>query len=546
MAGYRLNSIAELARQLAFAPVGVRAGQLENAEELLLEIEPNKGYPVEFVVYRVTGFRDRKAAVEGELLTGMALQHDLGLLIESVSDSLDVAVGSLGEPVLTIEDVSERFGVATKTIQRWRRKGLPARRYVFEGGKRRVGFLVRSVERYMAGHSEEVGSGEETKKFESVKFGALATDEPGEMVRMARRLCGYTTQGEMCRRIGKKMGRAALTVLHTLRGTAKGLAALNEAIPEITEEMRPRVYRAWKKGASLKELGRELSVPNGVVYRAIVDERVERLNRRKHHFVEDALYREPDALEVLTALVKAEELPPPRTTGERMPKDLPAYFQALYRTPLLTPGRERALFLLFNYHKYLFVTARKGLDGASARSRQIAVLEKHLKDATGVKNAIVAANLRLVVAVARKHLRPSLDLMELVSDGNLTLMRAVESFDTKKGNKFSTYATLALMKGFARSVPLMLAAKAKAGRGEEMLTGVADGRETEHHRVAVLDQLKALMHHLSPVERGALLARFGVGEESALRRGLEVGGARNKGAEARALEKLKAITQCQG
>ena len=49
--------------------------------------------------------------------------------------------------------------------------------------------------------------------------------------------------------------------------------------------------------------------------------------------------------------------------------------------------------------------------------------------------------------------------MELISDGNITLMRAVESFDVHKGNRFSTYATFALMKGFARSVPEMLSGR---------------------------------------------------------------------------------------
>ena len=86
------------------------------------------------------------------------------------------------------------------------------------------------------------------------------------------------------------------------------------------------------------------------------------------------------------------------------------------------------------------------------------MLEGHLARRTEVKNQIVRANLRLVVSVARKHLRPGLSLMELISDGNITLMRAVEGFDVHRGHRFSTYATLALMKGFARSVPQMLSA----------------------------------------------------------------------------------------
>jgi len=58
-----------------------------------------------------------------------------------------------------------------------------------------------------------------------------------------------------------------------------------------------------------------------------------------------------------------------------------------------------------------------------------------------VKNQIVRANLRLVVSVARKHMRPGLSLMELVSDGNITLMRAVESFDIHRGYRFTVALT---------------------------------------------------------------------------------------------------------
>lgn len=546
MPGYRLDSIADLARQLAFAPHEVRARQLDAAEELLLEIEPNKAYPLELVVFRLTGYRPRKTSVATELLTGLALQHDLGELIETVSDTLDVEVSAVGEPVLTIEDVSERFNVASKTIQRWRRRGLPARRFVFAKNKRRVGFLVRSVERFVAAHSEELP--------QQAKFGALTAAEASEILRRAERLAGRngggTTESEICRRIGRKLGRAALTVLHTLRAhdlQNPAKAILPRAVGPISEDVQPKVARAFRRGNRLEELARENGVPRTVVYRAILDDRIERLSRRKHKFIDDSLYHSDQTadhtLSVLREMVRAEELAAPRAADERVPKDLPPYFQSLYRTPLLTPGRERALFLLFNYHKYLFVTARKALDSASARSRDIAVLEKHLKDATAVKNAIVAANLRLVVSVARKHLRPALDLMELVSDGNITLMRAVEGFDVHKGNKFSTYATLALMKGYARSVPLMMAAKAKAGRGDEMLGALSDGRATDNHRLVQMDHLRSLLKHLTPPERAALLTRFEVGADSHVRHGLEVGAEakRGRGLELRALEKLRAV-----
>ena len=101
--------------------------------------------------------------------------------------------------------------------------------------------------------------------------------------------------------------------------------------------------------------------------------------------------------------------------------------------------------------------------------------------------------------------------MELISDGNLTLMWAVDGFDVHRGNKFSTYATLALMKGFARSVPAMMAGSKAASADEGLLEGVADHREHgEKDRVADRELVKVLLSTLNAKERGVIAARFGL------------------------------------
>src|SRR4051812_39443113 len=154
MAKFRLENIAELARQMDFTPTDARAAQISAAERLVHEIDPTKAYPLDFVTFRITGYHPKTVGLDE--LTGLALQHDLGLLIERVSDTLSVSTATLAEPVLSIDDVTERFNVTSKTIQRWRRKGLPARRFVFPDGKRRVGFLLSSVERFFATHRDQV------------------------------------------------------------------------------------------------------------------------------------------------------------------------------------------------------------------------------------------------------------------------------------------------------------------------------------------------------------------------------------------------------
>jgi RNA polymerase sigma factor (sigma-70 family) len=486
-------------------------GQVAAAETLLHLLEPTKGYPLDFVIYRITEYRPK--VTKSELLTGIALQHDLGLLIESVSDTLDLHASELAEPVLAIDDVCERFNVTSKTIQRWRRKGLPARRFIFPDGKRRVGFLLTSVERFVGAHQEQVAP--------VSNFSQINDAERTLIVRHARRLAVQCRCGidEITHRIARLTNRSPLTILHTLRKhdqehpAADTDTILPRAAAAVPEPDRVAMLKAFRRGAGIAELSARYGRPRSSIYRAVMTERVHRLLKRKVRFHDDPLFHEREAERAINMILAQDELADePSREDLRVPRDLPPYLQALYRTPLLTKSRERALFLKLNFYKYQFVQARRRLDPEAARHRHLCLLESHLAKAGEVKNAIVRANLRLVVSIARKHLRGNLGLLELVSEGNITLMRAVESFDVGRGHRFSTYATFALMKGFARTVPQMLTASRRAGGGDdEMLAQVPDrhgGVGTA--RLIQRDELERLLARLDARERSVVAAHFGL------------------------------------
>lgn len=513
MAEYRIDNIADLARQMAFTPQDVRLAQINAAEDLLHSIDPNKAYPPEFLTFRITGYRPKTHS--DEMLAGLAVQHDLGLLIEQISDTLDVKTDSLTQPVLSIDDVTERFNVTSKTIQRWRRKGLPARRFLFPDGKRRVGFLLGSVERFFSGHREQVARG--------TNFSQIADPERDDIVRRARRLaaeCGCCS-GEIARRIARKLGRSPLTILHTLRKFDQEhptQAVFPLASQPISDTERQRILRRHERGQGIAALARRAGRPRSAIYRVLLDDRIERLNRRKAKFIDDTLYHQEDAAQVIDQIVAQEDIgAAPRAEDLRVPRDLPPYLQELYRTPLLTPARERALFLKFNFHKFQFVSARRKLEPQFAKLRDIGKLEGYLKSANDTKNAILQANLRLVVSVARKHLRAGVSLMELISDGNITLMRAVEGFDIHRGNRFSTYATLALMKGFARSVPQMLSARRTTPVADYVLDSVPDRTDRlPTDRLADREHVGVLLAQLTDRERRVLSAHYGLDKGSAV------------------------------
>lgn len=115
----------------------------------------------------------------------------------------------------------------------------------------------------------------------------------------------------------------------------------------------------------------------------------------------------------------------------------------------LTGKQEVVLFLRYNYARYRLhrLIAEQCRRRCMSRAGEMVLWHQRVLESCG---ELVRANMALVLAMAKRANIPSVDFAELVSDGNMALLRSIEMFDVSRGFKFSTYACRAILKAFHR------------------------------------------------------------------------------------------------
>jgi RNA polymerase primary sigma factor/RNA polymerase sigma factor len=542
-ADYRNPLIKQLRdQQLKLAPREKRIEQARRTEQLLAELDPGQRYSYEYIWFRVTDYRPDSTS--GVTLTGKDAHHDLRLLLEDVTDSIDMRLDEVHEPVLTVEELSKRFNVSTKTISRWRQQGLVARRFLVDGRKR-IGFLQSSVDRFVAENRERVKRGE--------RFSQLTEEERSEIIERARRMSrAGGCPAEVTRRIAKHMDRSVETIRYTLKAFDEKhpeLAIFPDRSGPLSEEAKQQMYQRYRRGTPVEALAKQYCRTRTSVYRVLNEMRAKRILALPLDYIDNPVFHKKGAeAQILAAMPENEAARAPRKA--RPPAGLPPYLASLYETPLLTREQEYHLFRKFNYLKCKATKLRAALDPARAKSATMDEIERLYDQAVKVKNQIIQANLRLVVSIAKRHVTPADDFFNLVSDGNMSLIRAAEKFDYSRGNKFSTYASWAIMKNFARTIPEEFKQRERFKTSqEELFQGAHDPRsdqvELEHAQQTRESQVNRILSRLDERERGIIVRRFGLDHQKEPKTLKEVGEEmgvtkeRVRQIEARALSKAR-------
>ncbi|MGH3358973.1 MAG: sigma-70 family RNA polymerase sigma factor [Nocardioidaceae bacterium] len=125
------------------------------------------------------------------------------------------------------------------------------------------------------------------------------------------------------------------------------------------------------------------------------------------------------------------------------------YLNAIGRIPLLTPDDEIRLGRVVAEGQ----DARSRLDGAALPVDERTALAETVRAGDEARTTMVRANLRLVVTLARRHGGRHVPLLDLIQEGNIGLMRAVEKFDYRRALRFSTYAAWWIRQAVSRAAP---------------------------------------------------------------------------------------------
>jgi RNA polymerase primary sigma factor len=234
-------------------------------------------------------------------------------------------------------------------------------------------------------------------------------------------------------------------------GTDSGEAVVPAPLPHasdaITLEVAPvQTQTLTQSDSTAQALAEPEAAPKGAVPQGDVLASVPSQSRVEHH---------PEAEPEEPAGPQESVDPPEPVRGARTESASPSsdlfrqYLREIGRIPLLTAAEE--VDLARRVEAGLF--AEEKLAHAPDLDSQLALdLDKLVVMGRMAKRRLIEANLRLVVSVAKRYVGRGLTMLDLVQEGNLGLIRAVEKFDYARGYKFSTYATWWIRQAMSRAL----------------------------------------------------------------------------------------------
>jgi len=456
--GIRHPALAALADDLRRSPRRRLLEQIDRAEALVCDIDPEQSYPVAFLVYRLTGYRPEHRGA----LPGTDLLADLSALVVALCAAAKLTEADLPEGSLSREELAARWSVSARTVDRATRRGLLARR-VADGRNARLHFTPAAVSAYegRAGAALERARG----------FRRLDEAERDRLLRRARRYrrrLGWTLNAAAVR-LSRRFGRSHEGVRDLLlrHDAAERVRPGGRPIfpaPRVRDRaLRFRLLRAARDGAEPADLGARAGADARAAQRLVAGLRLVLLQRLDLAGPTSPVFDRDDAAEVLLGPEAARlDLPVDPADGTLAGQLAAARVAASH-----PPDRERTAATAL---AFLRARALRSLDAITAATPPASTLDRIETDlawAILLRTRLVAERFGTVVRTVEDLAGP-LDahgergVHRLVRAGLLAAATAAEQHPAWRGGRLAAAITLAVTRALPRA--RALASATGAGR----------------------------------------------------------------------------------
>lgn len=508
----RTPSIAQLARELGYASKPTLLRHLARIDELGPQIDAGLVYPEDWVVFRVTGYRPDIDAPA--LIPGGALLGDLSALGESISESAGLTMDDIPGDHETIDSLSSRWGVSRKSIERYRRLGLIARRVDLGSGRRRVVFLRETVEWFESMNADRLGR---AARFDRIGQAELARFDRWARVYRAR--LGWSCS-QCAARIAERSGHSHEGVRRALLrlDAARGHTVFDEAGPAGDREGR-LVVRATMRGIEPGTIAKRSGRRTGAMSRAGL---LARLRLLRSLGLADASFDEARLAELLDSGPVRDAA---WFAGER---DLSGLIDRMrVRVPSVV-YEERMLAGAVALLRRRCGRGIARLDARSLSAPAIDRIETDLRLITVLKANLLRGQLSLVLSGIESQLGGGIDTLSPGRAGHLILggiraaAGAIDRFDPDSGGRIAAPIGLAVNR-FAVAQP-DVAQPVDAGKASRRISAgypISDWTRT----VSVWQgwlmpdaRIAGVLDRLEEGDRRVLSMRFGFGADRPLTR----------------------------
>ncbi|MEM7578108.1 MAG: hypothetical protein AAF328_11625 [Planctomycetota bacterium] len=427
-------------------PKGKAHALVGHAEELHDTLEPDATYPLDFVAFKLTGYR--RDYGDASLLVGVPLAHDLRWIIDAVTQRHPLPADADG--ARPVQAWAEALNVHPRTLRRWRDAGLRWR-WIDSPGRAKpiVAHTQAAIDAFCVRHPRRVKRAN--------RFAPLTAEEKQRAIEQAAQLATEAPQrsiSNVAEQVAQELGRSheAIRLLllkhHERRQHSPHLPTtpFPKMLTGLTPRERRQTLRDRRNGVSLRAIAQRVGKSGPTLHRWLLAHRAAVLRRLRLNHVPSPLFDRDDAADVYLREALPEPRLDPTDRHDHLLSGLPPLVAELVRsTRHWDEGERRSALLRMNYLKHTAETARAGLtDVADLRAADLDRIERCVREAGQTRRQLVRGELAHLVSLLRRQAPAGFDpaseaFATLFGDGLVVLVEAIDSFNASGNRRFETY-----------------------------------------------------------------------------------------------------------